>query len=55
MLIPRKDFIFTGREAMLDEVKFVAGGWPTINQGQRSERAGGFALWYRTAKSGTGV
>jgi xylan 1,4-beta-xylosidase len=29
-----KDFIFTGREALLDEVKFVDGGWPTINQGK---------------------
>ena len=26
--------IFTGREAMLDEVKFGADGWPTINGGQ---------------------
>ena len=28
-----KDFIFTGREALLDEVKFGANGWPTINDG----------------------
>jgi beta-xylosidase len=26
-----KDFIFTGREALLDEVKFGPDGWPTIN------------------------
>ena len=26
--------IFTGREGMLDEVKFGADGWPTINDGQ---------------------
>ena len=28
-----KDFVYVGREAMLDEVKFGAGGWPTINGG----------------------
>ncbi len=26
-------FVFTGREALLDEVRFEAGGWPTINSG----------------------
>lgn len=26
--------VFTGREAMLDEVKFAADGWPEINHGQ---------------------
>jgi len=29
-----KDFIFTGREALLDEVKFGTNGWPAINSGQ---------------------
>lgn len=28
-----KDFVYVGREAMLDEVKFGASGWPTINGG----------------------
>jgi beta-xylosidase len=28
------NFIFTGREAMLDEVKFGTNGWPTINDGK---------------------
>jgi xylan 1,4-beta-xylosidase len=27
-------FIFTGREALLDEVVFAADGWPTINDGK---------------------
>lgn len=29
-----KSFVFTGREALLDEVKFEKGGWPAINQGK---------------------
>src|SRR5882672_7999004 len=29
-----KDFIFTGREALLDEVKFGVNGWPEINGGK---------------------
>jgi xylan 1,4-beta-xylosidase len=29
-----KSTIYTGREAMLDEVKFGADGWPTINDGR---------------------
>ncbi len=29
-----KSSVFTGREGMLDEVKFGAEGWPTINNGQ---------------------
>ena len=29
-----KSFVFTGREAMLDEVKFGTDGWPTINAGK---------------------
>lgn len=29
-----KDFIFTGRQALLDEVKFEADGWPSINGGK---------------------
>ncbi|HUR47356.1 MAG TPA: family 43 glycosylhydrolase, partial [Candidatus Saccharimonadales bacterium] len=29
-----KDFIFTGREALLDEVKFDSNQWPTINEGK---------------------
>jgi beta-xylosidase len=29
-----KDFIFTGREALLDEVKFEPNQWPTINAGK---------------------
>jgi xylan 1,4-beta-xylosidase len=28
-----KDFVFTGREALLDEVKFGANDWPRINDG----------------------
>lgn len=28
-----RDFVFTGREAMLDEVKFGANDWPEINRG----------------------
>jgi beta-xylosidase len=28
------NFIFTGREALLDEVKFGGDGWPTINNGK---------------------
>ena len=36
-----RDFIFTGREALLDEVKFSAGDWPVINDGKGpSIRAG---------------
>ena len=29
-----KDHVFTGRQALLDEVKFVPDGWPTINGGK---------------------
>jgi beta-xylosidase len=29
-----KDFIYAGREAMLDEVKFGTNDWPTINDGK---------------------
>src|ERR1051325_8108487 len=29
-----RDFIYAGREAMLDEVKFGTNGWPTINGGK---------------------
>jgi len=29
-----RDFIYAGREAMLDEVKFGTDGWPTINDGK---------------------
>lgn len=29
-----KDFVYVGRQAMLDEVKWGANGWPTINDGQ---------------------
>lgn len=29
-----RDFIYAGREAMLDEVKFGTNGWPTINDGK---------------------
>jgi len=32
-------FIFTGREALLDEVKFGNEGWPTINDGHPSDQA----------------
>lgn len=28
------NFIFTGREALLDEVRFESNGWPTINHGR---------------------
>jgi beta-xylosidase len=29
-----KDFVYAGREALLDEVKFGTNGWPTINDGK---------------------
>ena len=29
-----KDFVYVGREAMLDEVTWKADGWPTINNGE---------------------
>ena len=29
-----KDHIFTGRQALIDEVKFGADGWPVINEGK---------------------
>ncbi|MCA1603784.1 MAG: family 43 glycosylhydrolase, partial [Acidobacteria bacterium] len=29
-----KDFVYVGRQAMLDEVRWNADGWPTINQGR---------------------
>jgi beta-xylosidase len=29
-----RDFIYAGREALLDEVKFGTNGWPTINDGK---------------------
>jgi beta-xylosidase len=29
-----RDSIYTGREAMLDEVNFIQGGWPIINDGR---------------------
>lgn len=29
-----KDFVYAGRQALLDEVKWGAGGWPTINNGK---------------------
>jgi beta-xylosidase len=35
-----KDFVYVGRQALLDEVKWGADGWPTINEGKGpSERA----------------
>jgi beta-xylosidase len=35
-----KDFVYVGREAMLDEVKWGSDGWPSINEGRGpSERA----------------
>lgn len=35
-----KDFVYVGRQALLDEVKWGANGWPTINEGRGpSERA----------------
>ena len=33
---PAEGTVFTGREGMLDEVKFGADGWPTINDGKGS-------------------
>ncbi|MDQ3819879.1 MAG: xylosidase, partial [Acidobacteriota bacterium] len=30
----RDDFVYVGRQAMLDEVNWGAGAWPTINNGQ---------------------
>ncbi len=29
-----KDFVYVGRQALLDEVRWGADGWPTINQGR---------------------
>jgi beta-xylosidase len=29
-----RDFVYVGREALLDEVKWGAGGWPNINSGR---------------------
>jgi beta-xylosidase len=29
-----KDFVYAGRQALLDEVKWGVGGWPTINNGK---------------------
>ena len=29
-----KDFVYVGRQALLDEVQWGANGWPTINQGR---------------------
>jgi beta-xylosidase len=29
-----KDFVYVGRQALLDEVKWGANGWPTINEGK---------------------
>jgi xylan 1,4-beta-xylosidase len=34
-----KSFVFTGREALLDEVKFTPDGWAQINEGQGPSRA----------------
>jgi xylan 1,4-beta-xylosidase len=33
------DSVYAGREALLDEVKWDASGWPAINNGEPSERA----------------
>ncbi|HZG54553.1 MAG TPA: family 43 glycosylhydrolase [Pyrinomonadaceae bacterium] len=33
-----KDFVYVGRQALLDEVKWGANGWPTINQGRGPSR-----------------
>ncbi len=37
-----KDFVYVGRQAVLDEIKWGRDGWPTINEGRGpSERASG--------------
>jgi beta-xylosidase len=45
--------IFTGREGMLDEVKFGADGWPTINDGTgpSAQNASPFGTTQRTTGS----
>ena len=37
--------VYTGREAMLDEVMFGTNDWPTINEWQGTERESGFTVW----------
>lgn len=46
-----KDFVYVGRQAMLDEVRWNADGWPTINDGRGPSGSAPGPLRVRQAKA----
>lgn len=47
-----KDFVYVGRQAMLDEVRWGADGWPTINEGRGPSRSALAPLLVRQTNAG---
>ena len=46
-----KDFVYVGRQALLDEVKWGADGWPTINEGRGPSARAASPFGARDAKT----
>jgi xylan 1,4-beta-xylosidase len=46
-----KDFVYVGRQAMLDEVAWGADGWPTVNEGRGPSAEGPSPFGARDAKA----